>query len=113
MNSPNEHSRKKVNTTSRRKFISTCTACGACMAISPLSAFGSPTLPQGNRKMNLRIVFVLHATVQPVPDWPNLGFDFTPEMEKFTAILRKQFPKFTFITNLAAGQPDAEKILSQ
>jgi hypothetical protein len=107
------HIRKEPGTTSRRNFISTCAACGACLAASPLSAFVSTPTLQGRKNMTIRIIFVLHAPVQPVPDWPNIGFDFTGEMEHFTSTLRKHFPKFVFIANSAAGQEDAVKILSR
>ena len=113
MNSKANYVRAKSKITSRRKFISTCTACGACLAISPLATFGSSSYLQGTKKMNIRIVFALHAPVQPVPDWPNLGFDFTPEMGNLTGVLRKQFPRFVFSLDLATGQEDAEKILIQ
>jgi len=111
MNSGKDSDKAKVNVTSRRKFISSCTACGACLAISPMSAFKTSDYLQKSKKMNIRIIFVLHEPVQPVPDWPNIGYDFTWEMNNFTSSVRKQFPKFLFLTNLAAGQEDAEKIL--
>jgi len=105
--------KKQGGVTSRRKFISTCSACGACLALSGMSAFKASSYTQGSKKLNIRIIYVLHEPVQPVPDWPNIGYDFTWEMNNFVSAMRKQFPKFIFITNLAAGQEDAEKIVAR
>ncbi len=63
--------------------------------------------------MKIRIIFVLHDLVQPIPDWPNLGFDFKPVMENTITVLRKQFPSFEFVSTSATEREDAEKILGQ
>lgn len=105
---------------SRRRFISTCAACGACMAMSPLSSIvmepdvsNSSIISTAKKKMRIRIIYSLHDLVQPVPDWPNLGFDFQPHIEDINAALIKALPSFEFISTMATGQEDAEKILSQ
>ncbi len=98
---------------SRRGFISSCATCGAFLSISPLSVFGSSNYLLGRKKMKIRIIFVLHDLVQPIPDWPNLGFDFKPVMENTITVLRKQFPSFEFVSTSATGREDAEKILGQ
>lgn len=51
--------------------------------------------------------------VQDRPDWPNIGFDFKPVIENYNAVLKKQFPSIEFISTLASGEDDAEKILNQ
>jgi hypothetical protein len=101
----------KNNIFSRRRFISSCAACGACMVLSPLS-FGSVHPFSGYTKMKIRVIYSLHGMVQDRPDWPNTGFDFKPVMDRINAALAREFPSFDFITTLAAGKEDAEKILS-
>ena len=97
---------------SRRGFISSCAACGACMAVSPLSVFSSCNSSAGSEKMKIRVVYSLHTLIQPKPDWPNIGFDFNPVIENINAVLKKQFPAFELIATLATGQEDAKKIIS-
>lgn len=95
-------------TFSRRHFIHSCAACSACLATAPLMAMNACT---NQKKMRLRIVYSLHDVVQPRPDWPNLGFDFGPVMERINATLTQRCPDFEFIPTLATGPEDAEKIL--
>lgn len=99
-----------VNVT-RRNFISSCSACAACMALAPLSLVNTSCSSGGNnRKLRIRLIYSLHAPVQAKPDWPNIGFDFNPVMEKINTALTKNFPDFEFIPELATGPEDAEKI---
>jgi len=111
MNFKVDPSKRNPGNSSRRGFISSCTACGACMAISPLSVFGSSGSTTGSVKMKIRVIYSLHALVQPKPDWPNIGFDFKPAIENINTVLKKQFPSFEFISTLATGQEDAKKII--
>ncbi len=64
-------------------------------------------------KMRLRIIYSLHDVVQPGPDWPNVGFDFEPVMERFNTALADRCQDFEFIPTMASGPEDAEKILLQ
>lgn len=101
------------NNITRRGFISICAACGACMAVSPL-AFGTISCSSGQKKkMKIRIIYSLHAPVQSQPDWPNIGFDFRPVMENIDNTLKQKFPSFEFVSVLATGPEDAEKILAE
>ena len=101
------------NNITRRGFISICAACGACMAVSPL-AFGTISCSSGQKKkMKIRIIYSLHAPVQSQPDWPNIGFDFRPVMENIDNTLKQKFPSFEFVSALATGPEDAEKILAE
>lgn len=121
MNSKNSSLKKVPSTSSRRKFISNCAACGACMAFAPLASIAmapksllsssGPSAPV--KKMRIRIIYSLFEVVQPKPDWPNIGFDFAPPMQRINTALIKQFPRYEFLPTLAAGKPEAEKILSQ
>jgi hypothetical protein len=96
---------------SRRRFISSCMACGACLAIAPL-ALGSSYPIIGHTKLKIRVIYSLHEEVQNRPDWPNTGFNFTPEMGRINTALAKKFPSCDFIPTLATGKEDAEKILN-
>ncbi len=63
--------------------------------------------------MRIRILYSLHAVVQPKPDWPNIGFDFNPAMERINKALAAHFKDIEFIPTLATGAEDAEKIVEQ
>ncbi|MBN2375990.1 MAG: hypothetical protein JXD22_06300 [Sedimentisphaerales bacterium] len=101
---------RRVN---RREFISTCTACTACLAAKPLVRTGSAqTTPAGN-KTKIHIIYSLHAVKQPGPDWPNVGFDFGPVMERINSELARYCPGFEFVSSMAKGPEEAKKILEQ
>ncbi|MBK9391818.1 MAG: hypothetical protein IPN68_17105 [Bacteroidetes bacterium] len=53
----------------------------------------------------------MHEIKQSKPDWPNVGFDFAPFIENTNATLRNQFPH-EFLSSLATGPADAEKIIA-
>ena len=65
------------------------------------------------KKMRLRTIYSLHDVVQPGPDWPNVGFDFEPVMERINTTLAERCKGFEFIPTMASGPEDAEKILIQ
>jgi hypothetical protein len=80
--------------------------------LAPLAgrrAFAAPR----DEKTRIRVVYALHAPVQPGPDWPNKGFDFRPVMERFNTELPKRCPGFEFLPVLATGPEEAAKILAQ
>lgn len=64
-------------------------------------------------KPRIRIVYALHAAQQPGPDWPNVGFDFQPVMERITRDLADRCPGFEFLTAQAAGPDQAKAILAE
>ena len=97
---------------SRRKFLYSCSACGACFALSPLITGISCSSAKCD-KLKIRVIYSLHALVQPGPDWPNTGFDFTPVIENMNKLLNKRCSEFEFISTLATGPEDAEKIVKQ
>jgi hypothetical protein len=104
---------KKSGIRSRRGFISSCAACGACMALTPISFLSSPKNSGTEKKLRIRIIYSLHELKQSKPDWPNVGFDFSPFIDKTNTILKNKFPGFEFLPVLATGQEQAEKIMSQ
>lgn len=106
----NQTEKKKF---SRRSFLSACGACGACLAVSPLTAMHAETRIKSANQMKIRVIYSLHDLVQPGPDWPNIGFNFQPVIEKINTSLRNHFPSYEFISTTASGEEDARKILDQ
>lgn len=97
---------------SRRRFLGT--GCAAGLGAAGLfMAPGFLGAAQAVGKMRIRTVYSLHAVKQPGPDWPNVGFDFAPVMDKFNTELAKQFPDFEFVTSMAKGDGQAKQILDQ
>ncbi len=76
---------------SRRSFIAGCATCVGAMVI-PMT--GSIAVAAGPKKKRIRVLYSLHADVQPRPDWPNVGFDFNPVMERMTAALSAGCPGY-------------------
>ncbi len=93
---------------SRRRFLA---GCGACVGAAGLLAVPSRVATAGTSKVRIRIVYALHAVKQPGPDWPNVGFDFAPVMERINSELAKRRPGFEFVSSMAAGPEQARKIL--
>jgi hypothetical protein len=93
---------------SRRRFLA---GCGG-LALAPLAGRGAFAAARDER-MRIRVVYSLHAPVQPGPDWPNKGFDFRPVMERFNTELPKRCPGFEFLPVLANGPEEAARILAQ
>ena len=101
---------KNITNVTRRGFLASCSACAACMALKPVSFLGSYDERSGKVPgLKIRILYSLHAPVQSQPDWPNVGFDFNPVMEKTNNALKSRFPDYEFIPSLATGPEDAEK----
>ncbi len=97
----------------RRRFLAAgCAACAgaAGLLVNPGQSWAAGA---GGGKMKIRIIYALHAAQQPGPDWPNKGFDFRPVMERINTGLAKQCPHFEFISSLAAGPEQAQKILDE
>ncbi len=92
---------------SRRRFL-TAASAGALGALAPAGLFQACAKAD---RLRLRIVYALHAVVQPGPDWPNVGFNFQPVMDRTTGTLTKAFPGWEFATAMAKGPEEAQKIL--
>ncbi len=96
---------------SRRQFLAT--GCAACVGAAGLLAAQQPArAAEGGGKMRIRVVYSLHAEKQTGPDWPNIGFDFGPVMERINGALAAGCPEFEFVTAMATGPEQAEKILA-
>ncbi len=95
---------------SRRGFLAGCAVCTGAMVIP---AGERIALAAGPKKKRVRVVYSLHADVQPGPDWPNVGFDFRPVMERMTAALSAGCPEVELIPATATGEEQAKKILAK
>lgn len=92
----------------RRSFLKA--GCGVCFAIGASRL----TLTQEQARqptLRLRVIFALHAPVQPGPDWPNVGFDFRPVMDSTLRMLRESFPTWSFEPAQASGPQQADEIV--
>jgi len=67
----------------------------------------------GPKKKRIRLLYALHAGVQPQPDWPNVGFDFNPVMKQMTDALSSGCPDLELIPTTATGQEQAQSILGK
>lgn len=93
---------------SRRRFL-TAASAGALGILAPAGLFQACSREE---KLKVRVVYALHAVVQPGPDWPNVGFDFQPVMDRTAAVLAKAFPGWDITTAMAKGPEEAQKILA-
>ena len=97
---------------SRRGFLAT--GCAACLGAAGCASMKSEhKAAKNDGKMRIRTIYSLHAEVQPGPDWPNVGFDFRPPMERINSELAFAFPNFEFVPTLATGPEQAQKILEE
>ena len=92
MKKKNVNDQVRIPDISRRNFISSCSACAACLTIAPLTFVSSSCASaNSNKKLRIRILYSLHAAVQAQPDWPNIGHDFNPAMERINKALVSHF----------------------
>ncbi len=97
---------------SRRRFIHTCTACAACMALAPTGLLSPSCSSAGpGRKLRIQDPLFLTCNCTASPDWPNIGYDFGPAMERINNSLKNSFRDMEFLPVLATGPEDAEKLL--
>ncbi len=93
---------------SRRDFLAAgCAACvgAAGSLVIPGRAYGAGGKPR------IRVIYSLHAEKQPGPDWPNVGFDFAPVMERIKAALTAGCPDMEFLSSMATGEEQAKEIV--
>lgn len=107
----------------RREFLRNCGRCALLAtgyfysgrqtsAAQNVALLDLSSLPV-RKEVRLRLLFALHGPVQDRPDWPNLGFDFRPVMEKYLSILEKGLPEFSFLVSTASSSEEAATILAE
>ena len=96
---------------SRRGFLAGCASCAGAASLlagpRPLEA------ARQDEKVRIRIIYSLHAAKQPGPDWPNVGYDFRPVMERTSRELARQCRGFEFVSSMANGPDQAKEILER
>jgi len=96
---------------SRRRFVK---GCAVCAELAWLGSFpGVLRAGRSDEKVRIRIVYSLHGPKQTRPDWPNVGFDFRPVMERFNRELAGRCKQFEFSHSMASGPEQAKKILDE
>ena len=99
---------------SRRSFLATgsatCAGVAACTVGGTLPFVNTARADDGNGKMKVRVVFVLFGEIQPIPDWPNIGYDFHPVMEKTMTALNSRCNGIDFIAS-SSYSPDMAKTI--
>jgi len=98
---------------SRRNFLAAgCAACAGAMGALSIPSVAHAA-PAGNKKLNIKVLYSLHAEKQPRPDWPNVGFNFGPVMEQFNSALSAQFPQYAFTSAMAKDEGEAKALLKE
>ena len=97
---------------SRRSFLAT--GCAGCAGMLGLSQGGLllETANAAEPTMTVKVIFALHADVQAVPDWPNIGFDFNPVMERTMNALKNGCKGVQFVSAMANGPDQAKSIIN-
>ena len=95
---------------SRRRFLAAgCSACAGAAGLLAAPARGFAA--GGTAKARIRTIYSLHAPKQPGPDWPNVGFDFVPVMDRINRELAQRCLALEFTSSMATGPEQARKIL--
>lgn len=97
---------------SRRRFLAA--GCAACVGATGLAgAAGLARAATEPKKTRVHVVYALSNIKTKGPDWPNLGFDFTPVIARINAKLKGGCPGFDFVMSLAANEEQARKIVEE
>lgn len=96
----------------RRRFLGA--GCLACAGAAASRALGTPLrAAEEKKKLRIRVIHSLHAPKQPGPDWPNVGFDFQPVMDRILSGLKEGCPDYEFLSSMANGPDAAKKIVEE
>lgn len=94
----------------RRQFLSRCASCTGALGLLAAPSWLRAAAPVPRPR--IRVIYSLHAEKQPGPDWPNVGFDFGPVMERLTNTLAEGCPDLEFVVSQATGEEQAKAILA-
>jgi len=103
----------------RRDFIVKMGALAGAAAVPHVpyalaSNLSSETLGTTGKKasMKVKVYFLMHlADVQIIPDWPNVGYDFRPDMIEMVRKLNAGVPDVEFIPTKADGDDQVREML--
>ena len=94
----------------RRRFLAAgCAACAGAAGFAVDTRRVRAAETPGTQR--IRIIYALHADKQAQPDWPNIGFDFNPVMQRIEMQLQQQCPQFEFVVSMANGPEQAKAIV--
>jgi len=94
----------------RRRFV--VEGCAALSgAAGMMAAPGLARAAGSGGKMRLRVIYAVSGFVQKTPDWPNIGFDFRPVMERYNNALTNAFPEIEFLPVVVKGMNKAGLVL--
>ena len=98
---------------SRRAFLAGCAGCLGAVGSLPGLILPTSLMAQTptDKKMTVRVIFSLHAPIQPRPDWPNVGFDFNPVMEQTMNALKNGCKEIGFVSSMAANAAQTKAIV--
>ena len=116
MSNHHEHLGCGCCSVSRRSFLATGCAMSAGVAGAASAALpfvNTARADDGNGNMKVRVIFALHAAVQPGPDWPNVGYDFNPVMERTMSVLNSRCEGIDFIASMANGPEQTKAIIDE
>jgi len=95
----------------RRQFLAAGCAATCAGVVGALATPRVARAAEGGGKFKVKVIYSLHAEKQPGPDWPNVGFDFRPIMDRINSALTSACPDYDFFPILATGEDDAKKIV--
>jgi hypothetical protein len=97
---------------SRRSVLATGFAAGCAACLGGLSPFkNSASAQSSGEKMRIRVLFLLRASVQPGPGWPNVGYDFRPVMAEFMSALKDGCRNMECVSSMANGAEQTKAII--
>ncbi|MDO4558020.1 MAG: twin-arginine translocation signal domain-containing protein [Planctomycetia bacterium] len=104
---------------SRRTFLTT--GCAACAAGGFHIAFPGDARAENGTSVpaktvdakRIRVFFAMHAPVQRQPDWPNVGFDFRPVMNRVMNELNAAYDDLLFVSSMVNGDEATRLILGE
>jgi hypothetical protein len=96
----------------RREFLGRGGAAAAG-ALAILAAPDALNAAEPAERTRIRILYSLHAPKQGQPDWPNVGFDFVPVMDRINGALAERCRGFDFVTAMATGPEQAAKVVEE
>ena len=96
---------------SRRRFLAGCAGCVGALTTLSSGLVLPKSYAAESDSMTVRVIFSLHAPVQPGPDWPNVGFDFNPVMEQTMNALNNGCKGIHFVSSMANGTEQAKEIV--
>jgi hypothetical protein len=97
---------------SRRHFLAA--GCAACAGAAGLALPVRRVYGAGNSsKGTLRVLFALHAETQPGPDWPNVGFEFRPVMDRLMTQLEKECGEFQYLPAMVNGAEATQAVIDE